>query len=221
MDSTKKEKLNQSATAEDRSFYLGKNGEIFGPLSAPDFQALLDSGELKSYSWFWDTQATGWNAVDPMPGNPPLSLSRPRLPTESKLQPARELKSVVPSISPLRTTTPLSIPTSWCALMATHSELFEGKLVTLTDSNAVFEFDATQVHDLCQGLKLELHLFDSKLETSVQLQAQVTQLRQKGHRFTVSIEILSKRLLMEFYALSEAQGKSPRKASEKRELQAG
>jgi hypothetical protein len=221
MDSTQRNKIHHPTEAEDRKFYLGKNGEIFGPLSSPDFQALLDSGELKNYSWFWDTQTTGWNAVDPMPGNPPHLLSRPKLPVESALRSPVEPASALPSLSPLRTATPLSLPSSWCALIATHSELFEGKLVTLTDSNAVFEFDATQVHDLCQGLKLELHLFDSRLETSVQLQAQVTHLRQKGHRFTISIEILSKKLLMEFHSLSEVQGKLNRKGSEKRELQAG
>jgi len=50
-----------------KEIYLGRLGKAFGPYTDEEFQKLENSGELKNFTWIWNTAGKNWDALDPAP----------------------------------------------------------------------------------------------------------------------------------------------------------
>jgi hypothetical protein len=64
-------------TTERRSdiYYVAKNGDIFGPISAAELDGMKKSGQLAQYSWICKEGETEWKAIDHAPNSLPFNVA--------------------------------------------------------------------------------------------------------------------------------------------------
>jgi hypothetical protein len=55
-------------------YYVAKNQEIFGPISASELEGMKKSGQLANYTWLCVEGESSWRAIDPAPKMMPFDL---------------------------------------------------------------------------------------------------------------------------------------------------
>lgn len=177
-----------------RQVYLGKDGQTFGPYSDQELSKLQTSGEIKGYSWIWDSENPGWKSLEALaPPPPPPGQSVPELP---------KVAQPVPHVAHPQATKTVTIPTQRnirSAFFAEESPL-EVTCHDRTDvvTGQIFSISENGCYFIGKGVNTKrcfaeqeviyMDLFDPKSKKGMKTSARLVSITQKDGRWAYQVQ---------------------------------
>jgi hypothetical protein len=190
-----------------RQIYLGKDGQTFGPYSDQDLAKFQTSGEIKGYSWMWDSENPGWKSLEslmppPPPGHSaPLSETGPEIRPETRPETRKVAQTPVPQPqpSPAKTISITATRNLRPAFFAEDSSL-EVTCSDRTDvvTGQIFAISENGCHFIGKGINtkrcfaeqevISMDLFDPKSKKGMRTSARLISITQKEGRWAYQIQ---------------------------------
>lgn len=148
--------------------YLGKNGKVFGPFSASEYQQLSLQGNLSQYTWIWDWTSEQWKVIETPPA--PLKLDKATL----ELQ-----KNII-------------------AVCFNHSQLLRGRIELMTDDGCFFVLDSSGrklEHFFALKSTLELNLFSEHTQKSTHARVSLEAIKLNSNHQVFQLKWLEKPII--------------------------
>ncbi len=171
------------------SYYLGKQGRVFGPFTDEEFRQMKLSGEVLSYSWYWvDGPKAQWQPID---AQPPSPAEAQKISEEKK----RARLSVVGKNSSVGTGSSVGID----AICHDSHDVISGKLRNISEFGCMLISPDSESPSFGRKAKVVLNLVDPKSGQSFSLPAQLRGVSREEGKWVYQLqwqslpEILSER----------------------------
>ncbi|MBN22558.1 MAG: hypothetical protein CL678_14845 [Bdellovibrionaceae bacterium] len=148
-----------------KKYYLGRKGKIFGPYTEAEYENLLASGEIENFRYLWNAKNQDWIPLEPAPAQTPE---------------AYDLGSKVSHSAKPQVSNPL-----WQAVCHDLKTAVKGLVGQVTETGCMIYSDSTE--SLKKGSKILLHLFDPKLQKSIQIRAVLSEVQRQNAGWSYQI----------------------------------
>ena len=148
---------------DDKNIFLGKQGQVVGPISQAELETLQASGEIAQYTYLWDTTGFCWRPLEAPPPPPPGMEQAAKKAERARAAAALPMKDKI-----------LPLP-SWAdmeAICHNFSHVIAGQIKNVTESGCdLVAHDPSDLPRMGISSKLLLNVIDSKKDEAMTVKA--------------------------------------------------
>ena len=180
-----------------RQIFLGKNGQTFGPYTVEDLNKFQTSGQIRDYSWIWDSESPSWKSLDTLaPPPPPVENAKPVTPTPPP-------QTSAPVYTPPTVTTPTPKATTGRNLRPAffsetsplevtchdRTEVIMGQIYSISETGCCFiSKDANTKRCFAEQAVVFIDLFDPKSKKAMKTAVKLIGITQNEGRWAYQMQ---------------------------------